>query len=31
MVGLEMTRVTGTVAFFKRKMAVTAYANVEIV
>jgi hypothetical protein len=30
MVGLEMTRVTGTVVFFKRKMAVTAYANVEI-
>jgi hypothetical protein len=30
MVGLEMTRVTGTVAFFNRKMAVTAFANVEI-
>lgn len=29
-VKLEMTRVTGTVVFFKRKMAVTAYANVEI-
>jgi hypothetical protein len=29
-VRLEMTRVTGTVVFFKRKMAVTAYANVEI-
>lgn len=29
-VGLEMTRVTGTVSFYKRKMAVTAYANVEI-
>ncbi len=30
MVRLEMTRVMGTVAFFNRKMAVTAYANIEI-
>lgn len=30
MVRLEMTRVTGTVAYFNRKMAVTAFANVEI-
>lgn len=29
-VRLEMTRLMGTVSFFKRKMAVTAYANVEI-
>lgn len=31
MVRLEMSRVMGTVAFFNRKMAVTAFANVEIV
>ena len=30
MVRLEMMRVMGTVAFFNRKMAVTAYAAIEI-
>jgi hypothetical protein len=30
LVKLEMTRVTGTVVFFQRKMAVTATANFEI-
>lgn len=30
MVRLEMTRVMGTVAFYQRKMAVTAYAAIEI-
>lgn len=30
LIRLEMTRITGTVVFFQRKMAVTAYANVEI-
>jgi len=30
MVTLEMTRVMGTVSFYQRKMAVTAYATVEI-